>query len=468
MSAAPVARILYAAPFAGVNQTEAESIPVTADGLDKAFERLTPTIDVKAGGSKVTFAPRSMMDFDPAHLGTLLDGVDDKAAALDQLLHAPAFLTLESAWRGLDTALRMSEGAPVSHEILASGKRDLAERFHESVFDAEYDDSSEVPLALVIADFDVTHQAADLTVLRAVGGLAKAISVPFVFSAAPSFFGIKNLFHLGSIPGVMQRFSEAPYAGWRSFQTSDESRWVCLTTNRFLTRELHAIDDFEESSEMLHSEWRPWARAGWLTAAAVAGSARKHQHLADMDGMQSCGDFGDLTTFPYPVAHNKTEDNATEAIIPDEKSLELAHGGISTLLSQKGTSNAYFPILANVYRPGFGALTLEASLANQLILGDLAHTLLRAFPGAPSESAETAAAYYRDLVTIWVSRYVDPDRSDEDADGGKEGDEKPEVVEVTPQKTEDGAAVISIIVRPPIKIHNHDPEYTFALPVGGS
>jgi hypothetical protein len=157
--------------------------------------------------------------------------------------------------------------------------------------------------------------------------------------------------------------------------------------------------------------------------------------------------------FPYPVAQNRTEDLAVETLVPDERSLDLVHAGVSALLGQKGMGHAYFPMLSTLYRPEPGEVTLEASLAHQLLLGELVHLLLRALPTAPPDPA-AAEPFFTELVGGWLAKFG------EIAEGALT------VKGVAGEEGKEGNHV-SIEAKLPIKLHNHDPEFTFDLPLGG-
>ena len=450
---APV-RILFLADFCGKHEPPRKPTPVAAGGIDAAMAALSPSIEVPAGTAKVAFAPARLDDFGPGAAAALVGGDgEERAKRLDALFHHPGFLALEAAWRGLAAALEWSGDTPVVFEILSAPREEAVERFHEIVFEDEYEDRSEVPLALVACDHDFTHGAADLVHLNNMGKLGEAISAPWMASAGPGLFGIKNLYHVGGLSDFTRRFTESGYSGFRKLQESAASRWVGLTLNRILLRPPHADEGlgYTEAENPAHPEWRPWGRGIWPAAAAVARSYGTHGHPADLDGIGSPGDFSELVTFPYPKGMRDVVTSPTETLIEEVSSLDLVHSGLSPLIGKQGGSTAYFPMLANLHRPSPGQLLLEAAVAYQLILGDLVHRALRWLPHAPRETPEAAAAWITEKLAAWVEPY---------------GDVEEDTIKVEPRSAE-GTRSLAITVKPPIRLHNHDPEFTLELPLGG-
>jgi predicted component of type VI protein secretion system len=337
-------------------------------------------------------------------------------------------------------------------EIAAASRDTVVDRFHELVYEEEFEDRSTIPLTLVAADFQYGTSGSDLEILGRMAGFGQSLSVLWLAQAAASAFGIKTLYHLGALPAVAERFAEPGYARFTAYKQDPAARWVSLVVNRFLGRERHENETlgYAEAEHAGHPEWRPWANGIWLAAAAYARSLSRHGHAGDLDGLNASGDFEGLPTFPYPTAMNRTEPYGTETMIEDVKSLELVHSGFTPLVGEKGAGRGYFPMVANTYRPE-GAVLLDASAAHQLLLGDLVHTLLRRLPETPSGSPDERAAWVRGLVETWA--------------GGFEGERDAEDLTVTAQ-SEDGNDFVSVFLRLPIRLHNHRPEFTLDLPLG--
>ena len=121
---------------------------------------------------------------------TLRASLPDGAAGteLDAVLHHPAVQRLESAARGIDLLCRAAP-AGFEIEVLAATRAELVARFRELVFDPRATGPAEALPSLILADYDFSHRAGDLAILRELAGLARILQAPVVAGASPGFFG---------------------------------------------------------------------------------------------------------------------------------------------------------------------------------------------------------------------------------------------------------------------------------------
>jgi len=491
-------RIVVVAPLAGSN-TARPAAPrrVTKEGLDDAIRAIAPRVVVSAPripspdafaagtpapgpaaditlefGALADFTPRRIIERVPA-LAALLAARDadrahaaeiDRALsnALDAILHHPAFLALESAWRGVDFLAKRGgagEGSEAAFllDLFVSGGADEAERYRAQVFDPDYEDRSDVPLAAVLADADFDHQAASLETLTRYGQLAKALQSPFVASSGASLFGLKNLAHLPALPDLATRTSGGPYAAWSAFLRDDVARWVSLTTNRFLLRALYgdggdaassSAFHYTERVDAAHPEWLPWGRAVWAVGVSLAASFAEHGHCAACDGLTGKGAHYGLPIRAVPQGGNRTSQLATEILIDDAKAWDLVRLGVTPLIGRADGDVAYFPFVGNIYRAVMGSVTIDQTLSYYLYLGQLSHYVLRLVPSLPAGSAVERAAWLETQIFGGFSPFV--------------GDAPGERVKVVAQEGEGGAAVANIQVAPTFKLQ----EKAFTLEMG--
>lgn len=483
-------RLVAIAPLAGHNNVRPNGpVRVTKGEIEAAMAKVGPRLSIQVmspagggGATTVNLTFKSMKDFEPAALIAQIPAtkelLDARASQpgrggemnalltrwIDSVIHHPAFLELEAAWRGLDyLATRGEAGAgeitPLLLEALVTGPgEDYLPRFREQVFDPDYDDRVEVPLAAVIADLTFDHQPASLERLTRLAGLANALQVAFIAGVGPSIFGLKNLAHLPAMPDLVTRTTGGPYAAWAAFQKDNTARWVSLTVNRFLMRPAwgggQSEDDlsYREAVDPAHPEWLCWGNAAWAVGASLARSYAEHGHCAAADGLSGTGGHHNLPTRELVQSVTKTVRCTTEVIMADEKAWDLCRAGFTPMVGMADGDIAYFPFLGNVYRPRLGSITLDQALTYQMYAGQLTHVILKLRNQMPAGDPETACRWLQQGIYNYLSPFV----------GDKPGDN----VRVTPAEMPDGTVVALIHVSPTFKIQDKPVELEVQLPVG--
>ena len=472
-------RLVALAPLAGQNTDKpAGLLRITKGGIDEAMAKVAPRLtiqvgDPSGGATPVNLAFSKLDDFKPA---ALLDQIPvakalleerktqpEKAREVDALLtrwldsvvHHPAMLELEMAWRGLDYlasrgGAEAGEITPLVLEVLVTSTgEDYMARFREQVFDPDYDDRVDVPLAAVIADQNFDHQAASIDRLTRLAGLANALQVAFVAGAGATMFGLKNLAHLPAMPDLVTRTTGGPYAALAAFQKDNISRWVCLTVNRFLLRNPWGdgapagdADGFayKETVDPAHPEWLPWGNAGWAVGASLARSYAEHGHTAASDGLSGTGGHHGLPTRELVQSATKRVRATTEIVLPDEKAWELCRAGFTPFVGMVDGDIAYFPFLGNIYRPRTGSITTDQALTWQLYAGQLTHVVLKLTSRMPAGDPEGACRWLEQGIFNYLSPFV--------------GEAPGERVKVTPTPLPDGSVAATIQVTPTFKIQD--------------
>uniref|UniRef100_A0A832I702 TssC1 N-terminal domain-containing protein n=1 Tax=Eiseniibacteriota bacterium TaxID=2212470 RepID=A0A832I702_UNCEI len=405
----------------------------------------------KPGGGTATLAPRRAADFEPAAVAAAL-GADVAPAAVDAALHAPAFQRLEAAYRGLALLLAHA-GDAVAVEVQGAPRAALAGPVRDAVYAREV--AAEDPLTLVVVDHDFTHRGADLAVLRALAETASALQVPLVANAGAGFFDVRFLVQIAAFQELMPRLGTAAHAPWREFQASEPARWTALTINRFLLRapwtperggHAEAVTDSNPESYL-------WGRGGWLVAAAVARSAREHGHALAIAGAQG-GRFEGLPTRAFPTAVNETRALATETTVTDAQMPELERVGFTPLIGPLGADSVLLPMVLTTFRLRPGVLTVEATLAYQILAARLAHTCARLLDTRPGDPAAAVEHLRAGLVEFL---------------GGFAGEDPAAAVAVEVREVADGdrtARVADVRVTPKIVLEGKNVEFAFGLPLG--
>ena len=327
--------------------------------------------------------------FEAGVIAERLGPAEGRAALLDLVLHDPAFQRAESAWRGVHF-LAEQAGKAVEVEIVACPRGTLARRFQELIHDPVMAGDAEAP-ALVLLDFDFSHQTADLALLQELAALAAAIPCPLVGAAAPALFGMRYWAHVAGIADVTGAWMDAGHAPWREFQASDPARWVALTMNRYLQRVPAAVEGsgYQERVDEARPETFLWGRGIWLVGAAAARSIREHGHALDIAGRG--GIFSGMPSREYPHMGDPVA-LAVETPLPEMKASELAWAGLTPLVGVLRRDAVVLSMVVTLFRLKPGRLTIEGTLAYQITAARIAQSLNAILPRLPRD-AEGAMGY---------------------------------------------------------------------------
>jgi len=370
------------------------------------------------------------------------------AGASSEVLQDPGFQRVESAFRGLKLLMEHA-GEGVRVDVLSASAKDLGARFRESVFEPEMKTIQDPPLALILADFDFSHQQADLAAISELAEMAKVLQAPIVAQASPAFFGLKQLNLLPKLNDVPQRLTDGAHAGWIKFQKQEAARWAALTLNRYLQRAPYEGENVDPAKP----ETYLWGRGVWLLGASAARAVRSSGHALDLSGLRA-GQFKGLPTRAYPKAANQTVPLSAEVPVPEQMALELSRVGFITVVGFLGSDSVMLPIAVNVHREKPGRLTVSGTLGYQLLAGRLAQLCALLLEELPADAAEAVAFLKRSLVEFL---------------GPLAGPAPDAAVTVAPAEAKgpDGRSVplAEITVQPAARIEGMEFKYVFQLPL---
>ncbi len=442
----PMAWRILVVTDAGVESERAARVT----DADAWLASLGAAVDVPSGAATVKLELRDPSAFLPANIAARL-GAASSPAAVDAVLHHPAFQRAESAWRGLKLLLEHA-GDAVEVEVLSAPRKGLAARFREAVFGPELDSAS--PLSLVLADFDFSHKPDDLATLADLAGMAKVLQAPIVAGAGAGFFDFRYLVQAAALPDLLSRLADSAHANFRSFQATEPARWVALTVNRWLQRAAYAADSgHAETVGESNPDSYLWGRGAWLMGAAIARSVRDHGHAYAIAGSQG-GRFEGLSTREFPTKANVTAPLATEVAMNEQQMLELHRAAFTPVVGPLRANLALIPMAVTLFRLGPGKLTVEATLAYQIAAARLAQFCGRLLDAMPAGGPAEVAAFFRGELTGFL---------------GALAGEKPEeavTVEVREVKV-DGESVpmAEVRIKPAITLETKAIDFGFMLPL---
>ena len=346
---------------------------------------------------------RRLADFAPESLRSSLPGRDGEAPSasdLDSALHAPAFQSIESAWRGLAFLLAQVAAAPCgSGDAHGAARVDLIDidtsalrRSPEILFSAAFGDPARHYTAILI-DLDLGAAPADGAFLEALATQAERRRTPALLGTAPALLGLQHAAHLPGILDPAARLDAALNGAWRTFRESDAARWIGLTVNRILLRSPYTQDTagHQESASPARPGDYLWGRGIWLAGADLLRSARDQGHPLALSGIFPERFHLGRPLWSWKGAGGARQSSAIEAAFDQDAVQRFVRAGLSPILEPAGAGTAVLPLVVNAFRPDPRRIPVEGTLAHTLILAHFVSAIARAAPLLAAEPDDKAA-----------------------------------------------------------------------------
>jgi len=356
---------------------------------------------------------------------------------LSEILHAPEFQRMESAWRGLHYLCKhTSTSEMMKIKMLNAPKKDLVRDFNNAidfdqgalfkkVYEEEFGTFGGAPFGALIGDYEITRQPEDMYFIEQMSHVAAASHAPFISSASPELLGLDSFADLGKPRDMAKIFDTLEYAKWKSFRESQGSRYVGLAVPRFLGRmpyhpkEGTVVEGFnfvEDVDGTDHSKYL-WVNSAYAFAARLTSAFEHFGWCAAIRGVEGGGLVEDLPTHAF-----KTDDGEialkcpTEIAITDRREKELSDLGFIPLVHCKNTDYAAFFGAQSVQRAkkyNTDAANANAVLSSQLqyIFAScrIAHYLKSMMRDKIGSFA--AASNVEQFLNNWLAQYVVMDDS---------------------------------------------------------
>src|ERR1700729_1580708 len=364
--------------------------------------------------------------------------LDEKLSAqMNEVLHAPEFQHLESAWRGLNYLVFNSEtDATLKIRVLNVGKMELyrnlknnypGARWDQSplfkaVYESEFGTLGGEPYGALVADFAFSHNAVDVQLLRDLSKIASASLAPLVTGADPNLLGMDSWRDLTNPRDIGKLMDTPDYAAWKGLRDSVDSRYVALCMPRVLARlpygaKSEPVEEFafEEDTDGHKGEKYGWMNAAYAMAANINRAYKEWGWCIRIRGVQSGGEVINLPTHTFPTDDGGVDLKCpTEIAIRDRREHELAKSGLIPLIHRKNTDKAAFIGAQSVYKPkvmdkpeATASENLSARIPYMFAVSRFAHYLkcmVRDKIGSTKEQAQLER-----WLNNWIVRYVDAD-----------------------------------------------------------
>ncbi|WP_019401826.1 type VI secretion system contractile sheath large subunit [Chelatococcus sp. GW1] len=317
--------------------------------------------------------------------------IDEKLTAqMNEILHAPEFQQIESAWRGLnylvfnsetDSSLKIRVMNISKNEIyrnlrLFPGARWDQSPLFKKVYEHEFGQLGGEPYGCLIGDYHFSHTPTDVQLLRDLSKIAGAAHTPFFTGADPTLLGMDAWTELANPRDLGKIFDTPDYAAWKSLRDSPDARYVGLCLPRVLSRlpygaKSEPVEEFafEEETDGHKGEKYGWMNAAYAMAVNINRAYKEFGWCTRIRGVQSGGEVINLPTHTFPTDDGGVDLKCpTEIAISDRREAELAKAGLIPLIHRKNTDKAAFIGAQSLYKPKtyFGPNGVEATASDNL------------------------------------------------------------------------------------------------------
>jgi type VI secretion system protein ImpC len=377
----------------------------------------------------------------------VLDTIEEMIARLDQkltaqvneVLHAPEFQQIESAWRGLHYLVMNSEtDANLKIRVMNVSKNEIyrnlrlfpGARWDQSplfkkIYEQEFGQLGGEPYGAMVCDYYFSHLPTDVQLMRDLSKVAAAAHAPLFAAADPNMMGMDAWTELMNPRDLSKLFDTPDYAAWKGLRDSDDSRYIGLCMPRVLARlpygaKSEPVEEFafEEETDGHKGENYAWMNAAYAMAVNVNRAFKEYGWCTRIRGVQSGGEVINLPTHTFPTDDGGVDLKCpTEIAITDRREHELARSGLIPIIHRKNTDKAAFIGAQSVYKPkaysgpqGVEATAsdnLSARLPYMFAVSRFAHYLkcmVRDKIGSMKEKEEL-----RRWLQEWITEYIDGD-----------------------------------------------------------
>jgi type VI secretion system protein ImpC len=427
-------------------QVETREIDDFSSLLKQSFRPRTERAATEVENAVATLVKQALAD-ESVVKDDVLDTIESMIAKIDamltaqvnEIIHAPEFQKIESAWRGLNYLVFNSEtDAQLKIKVMNVGKSEIyrnlklypGARWDQSplfkrIYEAEFGQLGGQPYGAIVCDYTFNHQAMDVQLMRDLSKIAASAHAPLFAAADPVLMGMDSWNELMNPRDLSKLFDTPEYAAWKGVRDQADSRYLGLCMPRVLARVPYGAKSepveefaFEEDTDGHKGEKYAWMNAAYAMAVNVNRAFKEYGWCTRIRGVQSGGEVLNLPTHTFPTDDGGVDLKCpTEIAISDRREHELAKSGLIPIIHRKNTDKAAFIGAQSVYKPkkyegknGLEATAsdnLSARLPYMFAVSRFAHYLkcmVRDKIGATKEKEGL-----RVWLQEWITQYVDGD-----------------------------------------------------------
>ncbi len=391
--------------------------------------------------------------------------INERVAEIDKLLtdqlnaimHDESFQALEASWTGLhDMVYGTETSTRLKLRLLNVTKKELLKDLESAVdhdmsvlfkkvYEEEYGTFGGYPYSLLIGDYTFGRHPQDIALLERISKVAAAAHAPFIAAAAPSLFDLKSFTELGVTRDLSKIFESAELTTWRSFRSSEDSRYVSLVLPSYAARLPYGAKtkpvetfNFEEDVDGTDHSKYLWANSAYQMGLRITDAFAKYSWSTAIRGVEGGGKVEGIAAHAYKTSEGDVALKCpTEVTITDRREKELSDLGFIALVNSKGSDFAAFfggqttnkPVLYNKDEANANA-QLSARLPYVLAASRFAH-YLKVIMRDKVGSFQTRGGIEA-YLNNWISDYVliNPSASQEQKARFPLGEARVDVTEV--------------------------------------
>jgi len=177
--------------------------------------------------------------------------IDNKLTEqVNLILHHEDYQTLEGTWRGLHYLVNNTEtDETLKVRVFNISKKELGKNLKKfagtawdqsplfkKLYEEEYGQFGGEPFGCIVGDYYFDNSPADVNLLSNMSKICASSHAPFISAAAPSLLQMDTWSELTNPRDLTKIFSTPDYASFRSLRETDDSKYLCLTMPRVLSR----------------------------------------------------------------------------------------------------------------------------------------------------------------------------------------------------------------------------------------
>lgn len=298
-------------------------------------------------------------DLESDAIGYMLVELDRRIGLqLDEILHHPDFLKLESTWRSLKflvdrtftTENCIVDILNVSKQALIEDFEDVPEivnsRLYEIIYSSEFGQFGGRPYGVLVGDYEFGPGAQDIKLAQQIAAIANMSHAPFLAAADSKLFDIDSFAELSRLRDLEAIFHQERFAKWNAFRSSEDARYFALTLPKFRLRDTYGSDQGELNSGGYREtvtdgiKHGVWGNAAYAFASRLVDSFAKYRWCINITGEEN-GKVDGLHMEKSDGAVNSLR-IPTQVLIPDRQERELIKYGFIPLSIHKGSDSAAF------------------------------------------------------------------------------------------------------------------------------
>ena len=292
---------------------------------------------------------------------------------INHILHHEDFQKMEGAWRGLNYLVSNTESDEMLKiRVQNISKKELGKELKKykgtawdqshsfkQIYEQEYGQFGGEPYGCLVGDFYFDHSPPDVELLSNMAQISAASHCPFISAADSSVMQMDSWQELSNPRDLTKIFQTPEYAAWRSLRDSEDSRYLCMTMPRTLSRlpygsKTDPVDEFdfeEDTNGADHSKFS-WQNSAYAMAVNINRSFKEYGWCSRIRGIESGGAVQELPVYSFPTDDGGADMKCpTEIAISDRREAELAKNGFMPLIHKKNSDMAAFIGAQSLQKP---------------------------------------------------------------------------------------------------------------------